>query len=231
MAEDTEEVTSDETQDENEETPNTTEDEDEEEVVEDEVEDEEEVDEEEVPVKKNRRDERIQELVEEKNTLLRLLEQKTNESNRATDEQDDDLDPEVAKILDKRLNKLQLNHRQQLGAVVEKLDETETVLALGNDVYTSDVKSTIQKFREDKASEGKYYTRVEAFDLLKSKGLLKLPKKTVKKEVRKITVVKKKPTVGTEKSTTKSQRPSGTSKNFKELTFEQKEKALGDKTF
>lgn len=232
MAEETEDTSTLDENEENEIEVETPEVESEEKTLEEEI--EEEVEEEaEVEHKQSRRDERIQELVEETKMLRRIVEQGQRRPAPQESEEPTFEDPDVEKVFKGKLNRVQSDYRNQLGAVREELDATKFDRVLtkegieeGTDEYES-VTGKLQSWREDQAAAGHYYTRKDAFDILKAKGTLKLKPR---KEVKKVTVVRKKPHVGIE-SNTKKDNKGGTKKPFKQMTLDEKEKSLENVKF
>ena len=189
-------------------------DETEEEIVEEEVEEED-------PAP-TRAESRIQELVAERDAYRRMAEARSS-ATRSTESEEalPEMDPEVEKAVNARLNRVQLQHQRQLGQIVEQLDEAKAETSIPE--YAK-IKTKINDFRERKAEQGVYFTRQEAYELLTGRGDVK-PKTT-----KKVTVVKSKPKVGIERKTSQQTKVSS-KKAFANMTFEEKEKYFEDKTF
>jgi hypothetical protein len=214
------ETSSDETQDEKEETQETenTEEETEEEVVEEE-------EEEEKPL--SRAEQRIKEALAERDAYKRMAEARSQREEK--EEPLPEMDPEVETAVNARLNRAQQLHQRQLGQIVEQLDEAKFDSFLEKSrVPTKSIASiqeTVQEYREAKGSRGIYFTRQEAFELLKGSGKINLPAPG-----KKVSVVKSKPKFGTERKTSVNTKVSS-KKSFEKLTLEEKEKSLDGKTF
>lgn len=189
--------------------------------------------------RQSRRDERIQELIEDNKMLRRLVEQGQNRRPQAERDTADESpvfdDPEIEKAFRTKLSRAQQEIRGQLGAVREELDATkfDRVLAKEGIDENSDeyeyINNKLQTWREEKAVNGHYFTRQEAYDILKSKNMLKIPNK---KPVKKLTVIKKKPHVGIQSKTGKEAPSKGVVKKpFKSLSIEDKEKRLENVKF
>lgn len=202
----------------------------EEEVVENETEEEEE------EPKTSRRDERIQDLVETNKMLRNLLETRTFRQQPQQEDADAPAfeDAEVEKAFNAKLNKARQQMQGQLGAVAEELDATKFDRVLAKEGIDEDspeyqrITTALQTYREDQAQQGHYFKRADAYAILKAKGLLK---GKVKKEVKKVTVVKSKPHVGIQRTTNKDAKPDKKNSNFKSLSVEDKEKALENVKF
>ena len=208
----------------------------EEEVVEEETEEEVEEAEEEEESRPSRRDERIQDLVETNKQLMDLLKTRTFSQQPAVQHEEETAtfeDPDVEKAFNKRVTSMRQQMQGQLGAVAEELDATkfDRVLAKeeieeGSPEYDR-VTSRLQNFREEQAAAGHYFKRADAYAILKTKGVFKSP---AKKAVKKVTVVKSKPTMAIQRTTNKNAKPTGKG-NFKTLSLEDKEKALENAKF
>jgi len=204
--------------------------------VAEETQDEEEVVDTEEEAPPSRRDERIQDLVETNKMLRKLLETRTftPRTQEETVETPAFEDADVEKAFNARLNKARQQMQGQLGAVAEELDATKFDRVLVKEGIDEDspeyekITTALQNYREDQASQGHYFKRADAYAILKAKGVFKTKPK---KDVKKVTVVKNKPHVAIQRSTNKSAKPTNTKGNFKQLSLDDKEKALEDKKF
>jgi hypothetical protein len=210
------ETSSDETQDEKDETQEveTEAEETEEEVVEEE--------EEEKPL--SRAEQRIKEALAERDAYKRLAEANTYRPRQEEKEEAlPEMDPEVETAVNARLSKVQRQHQQQLGQIVEQLDEAKAEVKIP---HYAEHAEKINTYREEKAARGVYFTRQEAYDLLKGQGKIK---ETLTKK-RTVIVSKSKPKTGIERKTVANSKVAS-KKAFAQMTFEEKEKALENKTF
>jgi len=167
-----------------------------------------------------RKELRIQELVAERNAYQRLAEARTQQQP-VHEETLPELDPEIETAVNARLSRVTQQYQQQLGQLVEKLDESQAVSLPG---YAK-VKAQINDFRETKAAQGIYFTREEAYNLLKGNGTIKVPV-----QGKKVSVVKSKPKVGIERQTAQTTKVSS-KKAFNSMSLQEKEDKLGDQTF
>ena len=202
----------------------------EEEVVEEEAEVEQE------EVHESRENERIRDLVETVNRQQRILEAMVLKQNGPKEEDDPEIeDPEVAKIVQRKLTRAQQAFQQQLGQVAEENDAIRFDRVLekegvedGTPEHTR-ITSKLQQFREDHAQQGHYFKRADAYAMMKSQG--KLAPAKPKKPVKQVTVVKSKPHVAINRTTNKSNKADTNKMQFKTLSLSDKEKALENVKF
>lgn len=150
-----------------------------------------------------------------------LLQSRTSQ----TEEEDDGVDPAVKAAYRRDLATLQARNQEALGNVLEALDETKAESHIPG--YTESdgrVASTIQKFREQRAKTGKYWTRKEAYEYLVATGHLKAPTKDSGKQI-----VRSKVKVGIEHKTSATAGKVNTKKPFTQLTITEMEKRLEGK--
>jgi len=168
----------------------------------------------------SRKEQRIKELIAEKNAYQRLAESKAYQQP-SQEAKLPEMDPELEEAVNARLNLVTQQYQQQLGRLVEKLDETEAKVLPGYEK----AKAQIAEFREAKAAQGIYFTREEAYDLLRGKGQIKVPPSG-----KKVSVVKSKPKVGIERKTAQNAKITP-KKAFSAMTLEEKEAVLSNQTF
>jgi hypothetical protein len=195
------------------------------------------VEEEEEEEQSSRRDTRIQELVETNKQLMDLLKTRAFSPQQPVQREEEQVtfeDPEVEKIFNKKLTAERQRTQQFQGQLAEEIDATKFDRLLAKEGIEEDspeyqrITSVLQNYREEQANAGHYFKRADAYAILKTKGNFKTSVK--KKPVKKITVVKSNPHVGIQRNTEKNAKPKA-KPNFKQLSLDEKEKALENVKF
>lgn len=174
----------------------------------------------------------------DENAVLRKALDLVNRGNRAPekDEALPEIDADVAKVLQSVVGKATRNVQQVIGNILEQLDEVKSLNVIPN---YKDHASKIQSLREEKANQGVYMTREDAYSFLVGKGQIVNQEKLAKKSSKKV-IKETSPTKGAvKKETTKGAGPSKeaptakkfTLQNADENTLKELEKRLAGKSF
>jgi hypothetical protein len=194
---------------------------------------EEEVEEEEEdvrPSKSSRANTRIRELVAERDAFRELALERKENTRSTSVEKDAELpafdDPSVEAAVEARVSKRTKQLEAYIGQTLEDLDELKASSKIPDYEKVAD---KVQTYRERSYRKGQFLNRTQAYKLMVADGLIVPPKKVTSK-----TVVRKsnKPKAGiVKKSAEATSRGKATSKDFRTLSIEDKEKKLKDVAF
>jgi hypothetical protein len=197
----------------------------EEESTESEEVDEEEKEVEESPVKESRTNARIRDLNDKVNTLENLLLNSSfrqNQPNQPVEELPKFEDPEMEKAVNARINAIQNQNINALGAAIDKIDELEAKQSIPGFATIAEKVETFRKARIN--STNRYMSRQEAYELMLAKGQITLPKKSSK-----VVLNKTKTKIANEK--VREVAGKGSKKDFSKMSVKEQEAAFGNQSF
>jgi len=187
--------------------------------------DEEEDEVEEKPVKESRANARIRDLNDKVNNLESLLLNSSfrqNQSTQPVEELPKFEDPEMEKAVNARINAIQNQNINALGAAIDKIDELEAKQSIPGFATIAEKVETFRKARIN--STNRYMSRQEAYELMLAKGQITPPKKSSK-----VVLKKTKTKIANEK--VRDVAGKGSKKDFSKMSVKEQETAFGNQSF
>lgn len=174
-----------------------------------------------------RENERVRELVAERNAWRDLAQENNRRPSRETREEEvlPELDPELEAAVNARVKRETKQLETFIGKTLEELDEVKASSRIPD--YEK-VAEAVDAYRKRSYRNGQFYTRLQAYNQMVGEGLIKRPSETKKKTV----IKKSKPKFAAErKSAQATTRGKPASKDFKNLSLKDKEKKLENVVF